>query len=275
MDDFLFDDSTLAMEPESSLMDDPFFADVAPVFDIPTNNDILLEYQPEVVMTTEEIQAIMNEAVLPTDMVAQSALDASRFFGIPDPNAIIPLDQTCMVNWMKNSFFDDVIGFNQDELIGLGITTKNGVDLVFAHEMGHRLFQDTKFDGVLDGAWEHELAADYMAGIRAGIQNINTEEFEAALSGPGAYSHPSGNLRADFINEGKEFVEEWRNEHNGVDPTLEDCISNLGSELNDYRFDIIAARTSLEGLGVDGLYGDSFFDIALNKSKEFFTKMTA
>lgn len=260
------------LDDYQSICDDPMYGDVQSYFDHTSMEPYIFEGVTPV-MTQVEIDAILAESVLPTEMVAQSALEAGRFFGLPDPNAIIPADQTCMMNWMKNSFFDDVIGFNQQELIGLGITTKEGVDLVMAHEAAHRIFQDAQFSGVLNGAWEHELAADYMAGVRAGIQGINTEEFEVAMSGPGAHSHPSGNLRADFIEEGKAFVETWRADHKGVDPTFEDCKANLFSELHDHRCDIIAARTSLEGLGVEGLYGDSFFDVALNKTNELFTKI--
>lgn len=257
-----------------SLFNDSMFEGIEPFFD-PSWNEPYIWEGVTPVMTQAEIDAILTEATLPSDMVAQSALEAGRFFGLPDPNAITPADQTCMMNWMKDSFFDDVIGFNQQQLIDMGITTKEAVDLVMSHEAAHRIFQNYDFSGVNDGAWEHELAADFMAGVRAGIDGINTDQFTDSLNGPGASTHPSGNLRADFIDSGKEFVEQWRLGHNGESPSFEECKDHLESCLRDSRFDIIATRTSLDGLGVEGMYGDSFFDIALNKANEFFTKVTS
>lgn len=255
-----------------SLFDDPMFNDV-PSYYTPTSYEPYVWEGTEPIMTQAEIEAVMTESVLPADMVAQSALEAQRFFGLPDPAAIIPIDETCMISWMKDSFFDDVIGFNQQQLIDMGITTKEAVDLVMSHEAAHRIFQDYDFKGVNDGAWEHELASDFMAGVRAGIDGINTEQFSDALMGSGGATHPTGNLRADFIDEGKEFVENYRAENNGQNPSFEECREHLESHLKDSRFDIIAARTSLDALGVEGMYGDSFFDIAMNKTNEFFTKV--
>lgn len=269
MDDYLDIQNT---DDQPSLFNDPMFDHVQSYYDpIPHEPHTWEETTPT--MTQAEMDAILTESVLPADMVAQSALEAQHFFGLPDPTAIIPADQTCMMSWMKDSFFDDVIGFNQQQLIDMGITTKEAVDLVMSHEAAHRIFQDYDFSGVKHGAWEHELAADFMAGVRAGIDGINTELFADSLNGPGASTHPSGNLRGDFIDSGKEFVENYRAEHNGQNPSFEECRDSLETHLRDSRFDIIATRTSLDALGVEGMYGDSYFDIAMNKTNELFTKI--
>lgn len=227
-------------------------------------------------LSQEEILSITAETILPDDLMHQSVIDAGRFFEIPDPSIIAPTwaipalqnSGTCMLSLVKDSFFDDIVAFDKEQLLSMGITTQQGVDLVMTHEIAHRLFQNSTFSGVLSGAWEEELACDYMAGVRAGFEDIDITEFSNAMSGSGSPSHPSGNLRADFVQEGKDFVLDYQQQHNGDNPSYQQTVDHLKEHLSKREMDVIASRVTLDTLGVEGMYGDSFFDNIMNRMKE-------
>lgn len=49
---------------------------------------------------------------------------------------------------------------------------KTAFSLIMTHETGHRVLQATQFPGINNGIWEHELAADFLMGYRAGLWNM-------------------------------------------------------------------------------------------------------
>ena len=91
---------------------------------------------------------------------------ACDFFNIPMPwvnsrshkctkwsNHVCQLD--------RNSYNDDVLCFNMQQLIDMKVDSKSAFSLVMPHECAHRFLQATRFPGVNNGIWENELAADF------------------------------------------------------------------------------------------------------------------
>lgn len=121
---------------------------------------------------------------------------------------------------------DDVLIFNPDQLQSMGITEKEGLDLVMTHENTHRALQ-----GMETGFSEHqeELCCDYMSGVRAGLNSMNTEQMINSLaSTPETITHPAGELRVEAIQEGQEFASKFLAE-NGHAPTFDDCLEHFKS----------------------------------------------
>lgn len=188
----------------------------------------------------------MEEFALPDEMMSNAVHGASDFFGITDPNAILSTSDmgTSVTNYYPNTFSDDVLRFNRDELLSMGVRDKDAIDLVMTHETTHRIFQATEFGGLYGGAWEEELACDYFAGVRAGLDRIDVSAFRESLENTiGSVTHPTGELRADFIEYGKSVAEEMQEQ--GITPTFDNCLDALRQHLAERTNEISEARYSL------------------------------
>lgn len=166
-----------------------------------------------------------NDLILPDEMVASAIERACQFFHLPEV-PFVDSEGTCI--WPKDTGtpFDDVFGFNRHELMTLGIQGEDSLTMVYTHECAHRALQSYKN---LD-TWEHELACDFFAGVHAGMAGIDTENFEEALeSTKGSASHPTGSLRSDFIEYGKEVAKEL--EARKIPVTFEGCLERFNAHL--------------------------------------------
>lgn len=186
-------------------------------------NDIVLND------TINEVNALsqdIHDATLPDEMVLSAVTQACNFFGIPEV-PVINASGTCVWPNDSTTYDDDVLGFNREQLMSLGISGEDSLTLIYTHECAHRTLQSTYTDD-----WEEELACDFFAGIHAGIKGMNINNFEASLGQtPGGSSHPNGALRAEFIEYGKQIAEEMQ--ARGVEITYEGCIARLNQHLED------------------------------------------
>ncbi len=156
--------------------------------------------------------------------VNASIQSASDFFNMESPMIVSEGWTTGVFNRNLMTVNDDVLIFNPDQLQSMGITEKEGLDLVMTHENTHRALQ-----GVNNGFSEHqeELCCDYMAGVRAGLNSMNTEQMVNSLAEmPETITHPSGELRVEAIQEGQEFASNFLAEH-GHAPTFNDCLEHF------------------------------------------------
>lgn len=134
---------------------------------------------------------------------------ACDFFRIPMPRMIQNLTnvhngQTMFINWDRSSYEDDVLCFNMLQLVDMKVDSKDAFSLVMTHECAHRVLQNTQFPGINNGVWEHELAADFLMGCRAGLWNMDESKLTVGLIlTSGSPTHPEGALRALFIRHGK------------------------------------------------------------------------
>lgn len=163
---------------------------------------------------------------LTIDDVNASIHDASVFFNMESPMIVSEGWTTGVFNRDLTTVNDDVLIFNSEQLKSMGITEKEGVDLVMTHENTHRALQ-----GVNSGFSDHqeELCCDYMAGVRAGLNSIDTQQMIGSLIGTSeTLTHPAGTVRVKAIQEGREFAENYQRE-NGHSPTFEDCLEHFQS----------------------------------------------
>ena len=160
---------------------------------------------------------------LTDEMIVSSVQQASDFFNIDDPMAIAEDWTTGVYPNMDVSPIDDVLIFNREQLVGMGITEQEGLDLVMTHECAHRALQGMSHLGF--DSHQEELCCDFMAGVRAGLNGIDVSQMENSLADtPVSETHPGGADRVDSIEEGYKFAKEYHAAH-GVAPTFSECLA--------------------------------------------------
>lgn len=154
---------------------------------------------------------------------------ACDFFNIPMPNMIHDLTyerngQTMFVNYNPHSYEDDVLCFDMQQLVDLNVDNKEAFSLIMTHECAHRVLQNTHIPGFNNGAWEHELAADFLMGCRAGLWNMDDSKIRVGLMMTnGSPTHPDGPLRVLFIRHGMYKAREMY--FNGVPLTIQNLFN--------------------------------------------------
>lgn len=164
-------------------------------------------------------------AGLTDEMIVQSVQEASDFFNMNAPMNIHEDWTTGVMTGMSFTEDDDILVFNRQQMLDMGITDKEGFDLVMTHEGAHRKLQgmDTGFS-----SHQEELCCDYMAGVRAGLNGMAEGKMEASLAGTAeSASHPDGALRVEAIEAGVAFAHDYMEAHNGVPPTFSDCLEHF------------------------------------------------
>ena len=175
---------------------------------------------------------------LTDEMIVQSVQEASEFFNMNDPNNIHEGTTTGVITGRAFTENDDILVFNFGQLHEMGITDKEGFDLVMTHEGAHRALQglDTGFD-----PHQEELCCDYMAGVRAGLNGMAEGKLEASLAGTTeSLSHPDGAARVAAIEAGVAFAHDYMAAHNGIPPTFSDCLEHFS------QTDVYAAALAIE-----------------------------
>jgi len=202
-------------------------------------NDVRMNYGPE----------------LSDDMIVQSVQEASDFFNIENPMLIAEDITTGVYPNMDMTPMDDVLVFNREQLLDMGITEKEGLDLVMTHEGAHRALQglDLGFD-----SHQEELCCDFMAGVRAGLNGIDVSQMEDSLADtPVSDSHPGGADRVDSIENGVQFAQDYM-ERYGHAPSFSECLDFFtgDAELEDFSPSQITHRPE-HGTSVFAAYTDS------------------
>lgn len=172
----------------------------------------------------EDVRQLYGES-LSDEMISQSVEETCDFFHIEEP-AIVSDGWTTGV-YPNNDFTlqDDVLIFNREQLLDMGILGKDGLDLVMTHEGTHRMLQGMEHLGF--NAHQEELCCDYMAGVRAGLNNIDISQMEnALLYTPESESHPAGSDRVESIEAGVRFAQEYFAEYN-LAPSFSECVESF------------------------------------------------
>lgn len=202
-------------------------------------NDVRMNYGPE----------------LSDDMIVQSVQEASNFFNIDDPMLIAEDFTTGVYPNMDMTAIDDILIFNREQLLDMGITEKDGLDLVMTHEGAHRALQGLNlgFD-----SHQEELCCDFMAGVRAGLNGIDVSQMENSLADtPVSESHPGGADRVDSIENGVQFAQDYMDRY-GHAPSFSECLDFFtgDAELEDFSPSQITLRPE-HGTSVFAAYTDS------------------
>ena len=172
----------------------------------------------------------LYEEDLSDEIISQSVQETCDFFHIEGP-AIVSEGWTTGV-YPNNDFTlqDDILIFNREQLLDMGISGKDGLDLVMTHEGTHRVLQGMEhleFD-----AHQEELCCDYMAGVRAGLNGIDVSQMENSLMyTPESETYPAGVERVESIEAGVRFAQQYYAEYN-MAPTFNECLDNF-CEINE------------------------------------------
>lgn len=180
---------------------------------------------------TDWVDSWSSHSGFSNDVIVGSVHDASNFFHIDDPMQIREGWTTGV--YPNNPFTDadDVLMVNRDQLLDMGLTEKDGLDLVMTHECAHRALQN-RFDLGFNSHQE-ELCCDFMAGVRAGLNGIDVTQMKESLADSMASeTHPAGELRVDAIDAGVEFAQSYLEDH-GVPPTFEECVECITDQTSD------------------------------------------
>lgn len=162
---------------------------------------------------------------LSDEMVLQSVQEASDFFNMNAPMDVHEDWTTGVMTGIPFTENDDILVFNRQQMLDMGITDKEGFDLVMTHEGAHRALQglNTGFD-----SHQEELCCDYMAGVRAGLNGMDEGKMAASLSGTAeSESHPDGVARVAAIEAGVSFAHEYMETHNGTPPSFSECLDHF------------------------------------------------
>lgn len=161
---------------------------------------------------------------LTDDMIMQSVSDASDFFHIDEPFGVAESDTIGVYPLNPYTLNDDVLVFNYDQFMEMGISQQDGLDMVMTHEMAHRALQgmDTGFD-----SHQEELCCDFFAGVRAGLNGMDVGQFENALADTvECDTHPDGADRVEAIEAGVEYAKAYFEDY-GAAPTFRDCMDHF------------------------------------------------
>ena len=192
---------------------------------------------------------------LTDEMVLQSVQEASDFFNMNAPMDVHEDWTTGVMTGMEFTEDDDILVFNRQQMLDMGITDKEGFDLVMTHEGAHRALQgiNTGFD-----SHQEELCCDYMAGVRAGLNGMDEGKMEASLSGTiESETHPDGVARVAAIEAGVSFAHDYMEAHNGTPPTFSECLDHFN------QTDVYASTVTPQEQGQVSLRPDvAFADVA-------------
>lgn len=185
---------------------------------------------------------------LTDDEIAQSVHEASVFFNMDDPAAIQESWTTGVFTNMDVTPDDDILVFSREQMLDMGITDKEGFDLVMTHEGAHRMLQGLQEQTGFTSHQE-ELCCDYMAGVRAGLNGMDFSKMQASLADSMlSESHPAGEARVAAIEAGAEYARDYMKEH-GKAPTFSDCLEHFEETVPDYEMNALvskAERVNLE-----------------------------
>lgn len=176
----------------------------------------------------DDVRQLYDES-LSDEMISQSVEETCDFFHIEEPAVVAEGWTTGVYTNNDITLQDDVLIINREQLLDMGISGKDGFDLVMTHEWTHRSLQglDTGFD-----SHQEELCCDYMAGVRAGLNGIDVSQMENSLIfTPESETHPAGVDRVESIEAGVQFAQQYYAEHN-MAPTFNECLNNF-CDLNE------------------------------------------
>lgn len=169
----------------------------------------------------DDVRQLYGES-LSDEMISQSVEETCDFFHIDEP-AIVSEGWTTGV-YPNNDFTfqDDFLIFNREQLLNMGISGKDGLDLVMTHEGTHRMLQG--MDHLEFNSHQEELCCDYMAGVRAGLNDIDVSQMENSLMYTlETETHPAGVDRVEAIEAGVRFAQQHYAEYN-MAPTFDECL---------------------------------------------------
>lgn len=192
-------------------------------------------------------------------IIQQSVMDTCDFFHLEEPAFIMESETTGVYTNLSVSAMDDVLVYNPSQLWELGITGKDGLDLVMTHECTHRMLQgmDTGYD-----SHQEELCCDFMSGVRAGLNGIDVDSLKYSLSRlKETDTHPAGELRAETVERGLEFANNYMYTYH-IPPTFIECLEHFNESI-----DYVSIQTEADFMGYDSFPNDEGYHVSFEGKK--------
>lgn len=168
--------------------------------------------------------------------IAESVQKASDFFHLSSPKDIREDWTTGVILGMKEKSNDDILCFNRKQMKEMGITDREGFDLVMTHEGAHRAlqFMESRYN-----SHQEELCCDFLTGVRAGLNGMDEEKLVLSLQDTfESESHPDGLLRAEAIKSGVQFAKEYMAINNEA-PSFSKCLERFDKKLDETSGNIL------------------------------------
>lgn len=164
----------------------------------------------------------MYENPLFYEMIEDSVGRACDFFQIEHPAITGPEHSTSVSFGGTNA--NDYSFFNCAQLEDMGITGRDGLDLLMTHEGTHRMLQGMEMEL---NSHQAELCCDYMTGVRAGLNGIDASRLIDALGNTtDSETLPEGTFRAAAIQAGMEYAKQFEQQQ---PPTFSTCLEKFMS----------------------------------------------
>ncbi len=211
---------------DSGLHQEPFESNFVPKLEADTYDDFIKGQLNENVL--DIIYLLCGDNLSKSDVIA-AVHQASDFFNLNYPAEIREDWATGVICRIHDSESDDILVFNKEQLRAIGISDKEGLDLVMTHEGAHRCLQrlETGFT-----SHQEELCCDFMAGVRAGLNDMDENKFVNALRDTiESDTHPDGISRALSIETGAIYAQDYYFYHNKEDPSFNQCLSAFKSQI--------------------------------------------
>lgn len=159
--------------------------------------------------------------LISNEEITAAVSNACNFFGLPEV-PIVDSEGICVWPNDVHTTFGEVLGFSCEQLSDMEIVSDDSLKLAYIHECAHRALQDYRnYSGP-----QEELVCDYFTGIHAGLNDIDSNQFEEALSKTTeSETYPDGTLRVEAIEYGKQIAAGM--EAQGVNPTFEYCLDRF------------------------------------------------
>ena len=172
------------------------------------NTEYLRRYIPHSMDYFLYLSRLRQLQTLSKEQILEAVKTACDFFNMPFPNVADttghPDYGTMFASSNRKSYDDDYICFDLQELAYLHVTTYSALTLVLTHEATHRRTQMYDFPGPNKGSWAKECVSDWYMGARAGMCMMKdiSKVIEGLGATQGCETHPSGDIRRNFINNG-------------------------------------------------------------------------
>ena len=160
-------------------------------------------------MTLSHFHQMAHEYNLPDDVVQDAVHGACDFLKMDDLE-IKQAGQVGVFTHNPQPLNDDVLGFNRQQMLDMGVHDGKTLSLICTHEAAHCMLQYLSSTHELSN-WQEELSCDAFMGVRAAVEGIDTGKVEDTLRNmQTSTTHPNGELRLRYLEIGKQIGEDLK-----------------------------------------------------------------
>lgn len=207
--------------------------------------------------TLSHFHQAFHEYGLPDDVVENAVHEACDFLHMNDLDIQGAKLTGVYVN-DPTTLGDDVLGFNRQQLLDMGVHDEKTLSLICTHEAAHCLLQYLSSTHSLTN-WQTELSCDAFMGVRAAVEGLDIETVKATLSDTEASpTHPDGQLRLHYIDVGKHIGEDLKS--HGIPVTADNIMERLSAYLQEDAGQILHQEVIAHEIAAEHGGGDHHLD---------------